>query len=32
MGHITIIDEDLSVARKIAAEVKKTIKVISSNN
>ncbi len=31
MGHITIIDEDLNVARKIAAEVKKTIKVISSN-
>ena len=32
MGHITIIDEDLNVARKIAAEVKKTIKVVSSNN
>jgi 5-(carboxyamino)imidazole ribonucleotide synthase len=31
MGHITIIDENLSVARKIAAEVKKTIKVVSSN-
>lgn len=30
MGHITIIDEDLNVARKVAAEVKKTIKVISS--
>jgi 5-(carboxyamino)imidazole ribonucleotide synthase len=30
MGHITIIDEDLNVARKIAAEVKKTIKVIST--
>ena len=30
MGHITIIDEDLNVARTIAAEVKKTIKVISS--
>jgi 5-(carboxyamino)imidazole ribonucleotide synthase len=30
MGHITIIDKDLNVARKIAAEVKKTIKVISN--
>ena len=30
MGHITIIDKDLKVARKIAAEVKRTINVISN--
>lgn len=29
MGHVTIVNEDLSKARKIAEEVKKTIKVIS---
>lgn len=29
MGHVTIVNEDLSEARKIAEEVKKTIKVIS---
>lgn len=29
MGHVTIIHEDISEARKIAAEVKKKIKVIS---
>ena len=30
MGHITVIDKDLKVARKIAAEVKRTINVISN--
>ena len=29
MGHVTIVNEDLDTARKIAEEVKKTIKVIS---
>lgn len=29
MGHVTVVNEDISVARKIAEEVKKTIKVIS---
>lgn len=29
MGHVTIVNEDLSEARSIAEEVKKTIKVIS---
>ncbi|MBT8281068.1 MAG: 5-(carboxyamino)imidazole ribonucleotide synthase [Muriicola sp.] len=29
MGHVTIVNEDMQVARKIAAEVKQTIKVIS---
>ncbi|KJD37069.1 phosphoribosylaminoimidazole carboxylase [Tamlana sedimentorum] len=29
MGHVTIVDEDLNEARKIAEEVKKKIKVIS---
>ncbi|QEE49364.1 5-(carboxyamino)imidazole ribonucleotide synthase [Flavobacterium alkalisoli] len=29
MGHVTIVNEDITVARKIAEEVKNTIKVIS---
>jgi 5-(carboxyamino)imidazole ribonucleotide synthase len=29
MGHVTIINENLEVARKIAEDVKKTIQVIS---
>ncbi|HET7360673.1 MAG TPA: 5-(carboxyamino)imidazole ribonucleotide synthase, partial [Salinimicrobium sp.] len=29
MGHVTIVNEDLSEARKIAEKVKNTIKVIS---
>jgi 5-(carboxyamino)imidazole ribonucleotide synthase len=29
MGHVTIVNEDISEARRIAEEVKKTIKVIS---
>ena len=29
MGHVTIVNEDINKARKIAEEVKKTIKVIS---
>jgi 5-(carboxyamino)imidazole ribonucleotide synthase len=29
MGHITIINKNLDVARKIAEEVKETIEVIS---
>lgn len=29
MGHVTIVNKDLNEARKIAAEVKKTIKVIT---
>ena len=29
MGHVTIVNKDITVARKIAGEVKKTIKVIS---
>ena len=29
MGHVTIVHEDMSQARKIAEDVKKTIRVIS---
>ena len=29
MGHVTIVNEDMNKARKIAEEVKKSIKVIS---
>ncbi|WP_034061983.1 5-(carboxyamino)imidazole ribonucleotide synthase [Lacinutrix jangbogonensis] len=29
MGHVTIVNKDLSLARKVAEEVKKTIRVIS---
>ena len=29
MGHVTIVNKDLSKARKIAEEVKKTIEVIT---
>ena len=29
MGHVTIVNEDLNEARKVAEKVKKTIKVIS---
>jgi 5-(carboxyamino)imidazole ribonucleotide synthase len=29
MGHVTIVNEDVNEARKIAEEVKNTIKVIS---
>ena len=29
MGHVTIVNEDISEARKVASGVKKTIKVIS---
>jgi len=29
MGHVTIVDEDIDEARKIAQKVKETIKVIS---
>jgi 5-(carboxyamino)imidazole ribonucleotide synthase len=29
MGHVTIVNEDLNEARRIAEEVKKVIKVIS---
>ena len=29
MGHVTIVNEDMAEARKIAAEVKNTIRVIS---
>jgi 5-(carboxyamino)imidazole ribonucleotide synthase len=29
MGHVTIVDEDVNEARKLAEEVKKTIKVVS---
>ncbi len=29
MGHVTIVDQDINTARKIAQEVKETIKVIS---
>ncbi|MEE9363196.1 MAG: 5-(carboxyamino)imidazole ribonucleotide synthase [Cellulophaga sp.] len=32
MGHITIVNKDLSVARKIAEEVKQTIRVISKKS
>ncbi len=31
MGHVTIVNEDMEQARKIAGEVKQTIKVISNN-
>jgi 5-(carboxyamino)imidazole ribonucleotide synthase len=31
MGHVTIVHEDLSAARRIAEDVKKTIRVISTN-
>jgi 5-(carboxyamino)imidazole ribonucleotide synthase len=29
MGHVTIVDTDIGVARKIAQKVKETIRVIS---
>jgi 5-(carboxyamino)imidazole ribonucleotide synthase len=29
MGHVTIVDSDIDVARKIAQKVKETIRVIS---
>ena len=29
MGHVTIVNEDLDEARRIAEEVKKTIRVVS---
>ena len=32
MGHVTIVNEDINEARKVAQEVKKTIKVISKLN
>jgi 5-(carboxyamino)imidazole ribonucleotide synthase len=32
MGHVTIVNEDISTARKVAEKVKKTIQVISSKN
>jgi 5-(carboxyamino)imidazole ribonucleotide synthase len=32
MGHVTIVNEDMKKARKIAEEVKNTIRVISSNS
>jgi 5-(carboxyamino)imidazole ribonucleotide synthase len=32
MGHVTIVNEDIKTARKIAEEVKKTIRVISKTN
>ena len=31
MGHVTIVNEDLKEARKIAQQVKETIKVIARN-
>ncbi len=31
MGHVTIVNKDLSVAREVAAQVKKSIKVISKS-
>ena len=31
MGHVTIIDEDINQARKIAEQVKQTIRVISAS-
>lgn len=31
MGHVTIVDKDISKARKVAEEVKKSIKVIAKN-
>jgi 5-(carboxyamino)imidazole ribonucleotide synthase len=30
MGHVTIVNQDLTEARKIAEQVKRTIKVIST--
>ncbi len=32
MGHVTIVDEDINEARKVAEEVKKTIRVIAKDN
>ena len=32
MGHVTIVDADIDKARKIAQQVKETIRVISKNN
>ncbi|MGJ8759642.1 MAG: 5-(carboxyamino)imidazole ribonucleotide synthase [Polaribacter sp.] len=32
MGHVTIVNKDIEVARKVAQEVKETIRVISKNN
>ncbi len=32
MGHVTIVNKDIDTARKIAQEVKETIKVVSKNN
>jgi 5-(carboxyamino)imidazole ribonucleotide synthase len=29
MGHVTIVNENIDIARKVAQEVKETIKVIS---
>jgi 5-(carboxyamino)imidazole ribonucleotide synthase len=29
MGHVTIVNEDITVARKVAEKVKRTIEVIS---
>jgi 5-(carboxyamino)imidazole ribonucleotide synthase len=29
MGHVTVVNKDLNIARKIAEEVKETIEVIS---
>jgi 5-(carboxyamino)imidazole ribonucleotide synthase len=31
MGHVTIVNEDINKARKIAEDVKNTIRVISGN-
>jgi 5-(carboxyamino)imidazole ribonucleotide synthase len=31
MGHVTIVNEDMNEARRIAEEVKNTIRVISEN-
>jgi 5-(carboxyamino)imidazole ribonucleotide synthase len=31
MGHVTIVNQDIKVARKIAEDVKNTIRVISGN-
>jgi len=32
MGHVTIVNSDIDTARKVAQQVKETIKVISKNN
>ena len=32
MGHVTIVNPDIDIARKVAQEVKETIRVISKNN